>query len=454
MTEALPGTQSLCPVCLRSLPARREARGHEVWLLKHCPEHGAFETLIWRGPPDMRTWSRPKIPYSGGPRQIQGDRGCPWDCGLCSRHSQRTCTAVLEVTSRCDLGCPVCFASSRVAAPAAADPSKEHLRDILERVHARTGGCNLQISGGEPTMRADLPELVEAARLAGFGFVQLNSNGVNLAADPELALRLAGAGLSSLFLQFDGLRPSDHLALRGRDLSVVKRRAVENAGRAGLGVVLVPTIKAGVNGGQLWEMVRFGLKHSPVVRGVHFQPMAFLGRYPEAPDPKARVTLPQIMRGLDEQSGGKIKMVDFSPPGCEHSLCSFSARYLVNPDKSLTRLGACQACGAPPQPAVRGALRSIGATARQWSGQSQSSLIPPVPAPQDDDPFASFLQRVRTHGFTVSGMAFQDAWTLDLERLRGCCIHVAADEGRLVPFCAYNLSAANGRTPHRQRSWA
>jgi uncharacterized radical SAM superfamily Fe-S cluster-containing enzyme len=353
MPEPLANTKSVCPVCLRVLAAERELRGDEAWLVKQCPEHGLFETLIWKGPPDIREWSRPKTPYQGGPRKKESSRGCPWDCGLCARHNQRTCTAVLEITARCDLGCPVCFASSGQAAPP--DPTNDQIKAMLKRVWEQTGGCNLQFSGGEPTMRDDLPELVEEATKAGFSFVQLNTNGLKLAADPDICRRLAGAGLSSLFLQFDGLRASDHLTLRGRDLTRQKLEAMDNAIEAGLGVVLVPTIKAWVNQDQLWDLVKFGMDRSPGVRGVHFQPMAFFGRYPKAPDPRSRITLPQIMQGLQEQSHGKIKAADFSPPGCEHSLCSFSARYVVNPNINLTRLGMPQSgCCPPPARGARG----------------------------------------------------------------------------------------------------
>ena len=456
--EIIAETESVCPVCLRALPARRELRGDQGWLVKDCPEHGRFETLFWRGSPDLRTWSRPKSPYRGGPRRTGGDgpeRGCPWDCGLCAQHNQRTCTALIEITARCDLGCPVCFASSLAGDPAGpVDPSLAELQIILERVWNQTGGCNLQLSGGEPTMRADLPEIVGLARRVGFEFIQLNTNGLRLAENPSLSRRLAKAGLASVFLQFDGLRPSDHLALRGRDLNRTKRQAVDNAGQAGLGVVLVPTVKAGVNDDQLWEIVRFGVDRGPTVRGVHFQPMAFLGRYPEPPAAEARFTLPQVMAGLAEQSGGTIKVTDFSPPGCEHSLCSFSAGYVINPDHSLTRLGQAKTCDCSPQPAVRGALRSISNTARQWSAPPPPPGKPDSGGSGDDDPFTQFIARTQSHGFTISGMAFQDAWSLDLERLQGCCIHVAAADGRLIPFCAYNLTSAQGRAPHREESWA
>lgn len=51
--------------------------------------------------------------------------------------------------------------------------------------------------------------------------------------------------------------------------------------------------------------------------------------------------------------------------------------------------------------------------------------------------------------FTLSAMAFQDAYTIDLERIRRCHIHVALPDGRLIPFCAYNLTSSAGFAPHR-----
>jgi uncharacterized radical SAM superfamily Fe-S cluster-containing enzyme len=61
-----------------------------------------------------------------------------------------------------------------------------------------------------------------------------------------------------------------------------------------------------------------------------------------------------------------------------------------------------------------------------------------------------FWERARTHTLTVSAMAFQDAWTLDLERLRDCCIHVWDARYGLVPFCAYNITADDGRGLYRK----
>ncbi len=61
-----------------------------------------------------------------------------------------------------------------------------------------------------------------------------------------------------------------------------------------------------------------------------------------------------------------------------------------------------------------------------------------------------FLSRLKTHMFSISCMAFQDAWNVDLERIRDCCIHVLSPQGKLIPFCMYNLTDIQGRSLYRK----
>jgi uncharacterized radical SAM superfamily Fe-S cluster-containing enzyme len=448
--EVLAHTESVCPVCLKRIPARRVRRGRDVYLSKDCPEHGRFEAIFWRGEPDITSWSRPKIAHKPAAQTQQA--GCPFACGLCPEHNQRTCTALVEITARCNLGCPICFASSG-GGQTAPDPSLEAIRFQLDAAMTATGGCNLQLSGGEPTVRDDLPAIIAMAREVGFTFIQVNTNGLRMVQEPQYAATLAEAGLSSAFLQFDGVSDDVYRSIRGKALWEVKKRAVERLIEAGVGVVLVPTLRRGVNDRQLGDILRFAVDNMPGIRGVHFQPMSFFGRYPESPAPDARFTLPEVMAGLEEQTDGMVRAEFFVPPGCEHSLCSFSARFLKGLDGRLTRLGqaaSCQCKSTPePIPALEGALHSIASTARQWDAPKAVSEC--ACSDEAPDPFTQFINRAATHSLTISAMAFQDAWTLDLERLRGCCIHVVAPDGRLVPFCAWNLSSMDGRVPHRER---
>ena len=439
MTEVVQTVESVCPECLQRISGKLVRYKDRVQLEKSCLEHGFFSSTVWTGEPSFESWFRPKLPYFGGERQQTG-QGCPYDCGLCENHTQRTCTALVEITSRCNLQCPVCFADS---GGSEADPELETLRRMFANIMQQTGGCNLQLSGGEPTVRKDLVQVVRLAKEAGIDFVQLNTNGLVLSQDPELSLQLKDAGLSSAFLQFDGVDDQVCNELRGRSLFENKCLAIDNLSAAGVGIVLVPTVVRGVNNDQLWDIVRFGLDRQPYVRGIHFQPMSYFGRFPREFTPD-HVTLPEIMSGLSSQSGGIVHVEDFRPPGCEHALCSFSAKYLMQEDGELMKLGS-SSCDCTPVPAEKGALTSIGVTARQWGAAQKTGLK--NMGPEDD--LTKFVNHARTHTFSISGMAFQDSWSLNLERLQGCCIHVAQPDGRLIPFCSFNLTARNGRSLHR-----
>jgi hypothetical protein len=441
--------RSVCPVCLRAIPARHVTEGGSTYLVKACPEHGEFRTVAWRGGPSLASWSRPKIPSPPRRPGAPVDRGCPFDCGLCAAHRQHTCTALVEVTWRCDLHCPVCFASAGDTPPP--DPRAGAVAEILDRVMEQSGPCNLQFSGGEPTVRHDLPLLVALAKSRGFPFVQLNTNGLRIAREDGYARRLAEAGLDSVFLSFDGVTDAPYEALRGRPLLRAKRRAVDALAEAGVGVVLVPTVMPGVNDHELGGILRLGASLAPAVRGVHFQPVSYFGRYPQAAGDEERITLPEVMAALEAQTGGMVHAADFLPPGCEHAHCSFHANYLVAEDGSLTRLsGGRGACDCSPQPAREGADKAKAFVRRQWA--APEGILAEMPEGADD--LDRFLARARTHILAVSGMAFQDAWTLDLERLKGCCIHVAAPDGSLVPFCAYNLTAMDGTPLYRKAARA
>ncbi len=119
-------TDSLCPVCLRRLPATRQEEGDRIFLIKDCPDHGRFKTLIWEGSPAFASWKRPKIPATPSVCYRPVDRGCPFDCGLCPDHRQRSCTILLEVTSRCNLSCSFCYADSK--GQPASDPDPETIK--------------------------------------------------------------------------------------------------------------------------------------------------------------------------------------------------------------------------------------------------------------------------------------------------------------------------------------
>ncbi len=441
-------TESVCPECLRRVPATRVMREGNLYLRKACPAHGLFETVVWRGLPAYAAWQRPKVPaYPQHPATAVA-RGCPYDCGLCPDHRQQPCCVLLEVTQRCDLGCPVCFAGAGQDAPAS-DPSREVVAGWFQRLLEAGGPFNIQFSGGEPCLRDDLPDLIALGRSLGFTFFQVNTNGLRLARDPAYLHRLKAAGLSVVYLQFDSVDEAAYTALRGRPLLDVKRAVLARCAELQLGVVLVPTLVPGVNTAQVGDLLRFAVQHSPTVRGLHFQPITYLGRYPHMPADADRLTLPEVMALLEAQSGGLVRRRDFKPSGGENAHCTFHGNFVVMPDGRLHPLTQHNPSGGCCAPVEAGAARrqAQAYVSRAWAAPQPANRS--VPGSLSLGEWEVFLARARTHSLAISGMAFQDAWTLDLDRLRDCYIMTVAPDGRLVPFCAYNLTDRSGRALYR-----
>jgi hypothetical protein len=445
---------------LKRIPAERVKEGDSVFLRKTCQEHGNFKTVIWRGKPDYLSWQQQKKPEHPKACLTETRDGCPFDCGLCPDHRQQICCALIEVTQRCNLGCPVCFADAGVEVSSGGrtkdlvrDPTLEELVHQLKMIRSTTGGCNIQLSGGEPTVRDDLPDIIRAARSLGYSFFQLNTNGIRLGEDPDYVQALKEAGLSWVFLQFDGTKDEIYRRLRGSSLFKAKQKAIESCGRQQLGVVLVPTLVPGINTDHVGDIVRYALKGMPVIRGVHFQPIAYFGRYPIPPEDKDRFTLPEVLRALEEQTDGLLKAADFAPSDCESSICSFHGDFIYMEDGKLTpsskKQNAC--CCGQGNDRVESVFKSRSFVRSRWRIQNDTACCGSESSGQQRDGWDAVLDRIRNYRLSITCMAFQDAGNMDLERLRYCCVSVI-DNGKTVPFCAYNLTSRDGRSLYRGKA--
>jgi 7,8-dihydro-6-hydroxymethylpterin dimethyltransferase len=423
-------TYSVCPVCLKRLPAEIVQREQEYFLEKTCVDHGSFSAVIWRGEdPSLELWGN--CTPSAGPGDVPSD--CPHGCGLCPDHLQKTCCVLVEVTERCNLSCPICFAQS---GPGSADPALEQLSADFRQL-ARNGSTFVQLSGGEPTLRDDLPDIVAAAKAAGCENIQLNSNGIRLGQDKAYTKALANAGLSFVFMQFDGTDDAIYAKLRGRPLFSEKQAAIEACSDERIGVTLVPTIVPGVNDTHIGAILSFAFSKSPAVRGVHFQPVSYFGRYPQMPGNENRITLSEMIRAIERQTGGIVRSSDLVPSGCDHPSCGFHGDFVVLPDSvmSLTSKSASCCCGPADGTAH---LKNRRFVARRWRRAPEGAGRESRGGDYSD--LDTFLGRIKSHGFTITAMAFQDAYTLDTERLRRCSLHVYKN-GKTMPFCVRYLTA-------------
>lgn len=442
-------TESVCPVCLSRIPAARVIYEDEVYLEKECPQHGFFRTILWRGSPAFSSWVRPKLPSHPQDPFTAVDQGCPFDCGLCPDHRQQPCCVLLDVTQACDLGCPFCFASAGKKTEES-EPTLSKIQEWYQKLLLAGGPFNIQLSGGEPSLRDDLPKIIALGKSLGFTFFQINTNGLRLARDLPYLEKLKEAGLNTVYLQFDGTEDAIYLKTRGRAIYSQKQQVIENCTKVGLGVVLVPTLVPGINTQNIGEILRFALKHSPTVRGVHFQPVSYFGRYPNPPEDADRITLPEVITAIEDQTDGLIKKESFIPPGGENALCSFHANFILMANGELKALtqhtpGCCNSL----ERAGEGARQSRLVTARHWSAPK----VEPAVAGQKKilGEWEDFLERAKTYKFSVSSMAFQDVWNLDLERLKDCYIMQVSHDDHVIPFCAYNLTDAQGKLLYRNK---
>ncbi len=467
-------TQSICPICRRLLEAQLVERGGQVLMRKTCPEHGAFEALVFS---DADLFQRIKPFNKPGVRPLEFAAavkdGCPWDCGLCPEHRQHLCLGLIEVTSACNLECPLCFANSSPTNHSF-ELSYEQVNFMLDRFVATEGQPEVvQFSGGEPSLHPQILEFIALAQQKGISYVMLNTNGLRIAHDDRFLEGLARLK-PHIYLQFDGFDPQTNLALRGRsDLLDLKLRALERLAAADLRVVLTPAVERGVNDHEVGRIVEFGLQH-PAVFGVSFQ-AAFHAQRHLAGDPLQRMTLPDILQALEKQTNGLFTVADFVPIPCCAPTCGF-ATYAMLSSQAVTPiprvlpvdvyLNYIQNRSMPDLDAgllrLLESLWSAGAkvgapeiaqqTAERFWQAAPQSLTPSAGGQGETGWTAERCQSCRVglpfsqhqprdlgrHIFMISVRDFMDAWTFDVKDIHKCCIGVLTPDGRSVPFCAYN----------------
>lgn len=434
-------TLSLCHVCLRRVDAKIVFWGDEVVMLKRCPEHGAQRVVI---ADDIEYYRRCREFLKPGetPRRFHTAThfGCPYDCGLCPDHEQHSCLTLVEITERCNLTCPTCYAESSPSA--GRHRSVAEVEAMLDAVVASEGEPDVvQLSGGEPTLHPDFFEIVAAAKRRPIKHLMINTNGLRIASDPGFAERLAehAPGLE-VYLQFDSLRAEPLIRLRGRDLREVRLRALERLNALGLATTLVVTLQKGLNDDEIGAILEFA-RRQPCVRGVTFQPTQIAGRV-EGFDPgRDRLTLTGVRRAILEQSE-IFTADDLIPVPC-------------NPDALV--MGYALRSGEELQPLTRylrpaDLLQSGNTITYESDLRLRERLLrlfstgTSVDAAQGElGQLLCCLPKIDAPGlgyeslFRVIIMRFIDAYDFDVRAIKRSCVHIVGDDLRLYPFETMNL---------------
>jgi len=458
---------------MRRIPMRIYEDNGVIYLEKTCPEHGKFEDVYWGDAELFRwfydNWYRAQYVGTGLEKpHTRTEKGCPFDCGICPQHKTPTILGIIDVTNRCNMACPICFAYAG-AANYVYEPSYDQIVDMIKVLRANSPwACNaLQFSGGEPTLRNDLPSLIKEAQKLGISHVEVNTNGIRIAEDLDYFKKLLDSGLSTLYLQFDGMREEIYRKTRARaGMIPIKLKVLENARKIGLdSIVLVVTLLKGVNDKDLGQIIDFAVKNHDVVRCVNIQPVSMAGKARKEEMRKMRITTPDTMKEIEAQTKGVVGRFDWRPvnwpvpvaKGMEviknraypefsmHPMCGAATFLVIDKDGSYKPI--MRYVDVDKFAEVFWDVYYSGAKGKKTMAKMKMMKLLPM---AKSDFVRGLIKNVVMKGsyealgdlmrrmVMIGIMHFQDVWNIDMDRVQKCAIHYVTPDGKVRSFCTYN----------------
>lgn len=448
-------TNSLCSRCLTKVEAKIIFREGGVYLVKHCPQHGREEVLI---ADDIDYYRQTQAFIKPGDMPLRFntpiERGCPYDCGLCPDHEQHSCLTLIELTDRCNLDCPICYADSGTEAGTPHQPPRQHrslavIERMLDALVANEGEPQVvQLSGGEPTLHPDFFAVLDRVKARPIKHLMINTNGVRIAQDRAFSERLSQykPGIE-VYLQFDSFEAAALEELRGSDLRSVRQAAIATLNDLNLSTTLVVTLKKGLNDHEIGNIIDYALQQR-CVRGVTFQPIQAAGRLQGYQPQRDRYTLTEVRRAILTQSP-HFQPQDILPVPC-HPDCLAMAYALKVQGQVIPLTGLF----AGPEfveimpnsilyeqhPELKQRIFDLFSTSHSprsaaTSLQQLLCCLPQVPVPA-----GLSYENI----FRIMIVQFLDAYNFDVRSVKRACIHIAHPDGRIIPFDTYNLFYREG----------
>ncbi len=285
-----------------------------------------------------------------------------------------------------------------------------------------------------------------------------------------MAQRLKVAGVSNLYMSFDGTSPRTNPKNHWE-----APYAIEACKRAGIGVVLVPTVIKGINDHELGSIIDFGHKNLGTVHAVNFQPVSLTGRMTATERGKYRITIPDCIKRIEEQTNGEITSEGWFPvPSCS-PLTSFIEAFTKKEQYELSIHFACGAGTYVFEDAdtkklvpltnfvdIQGLVEYLEEkTDEIYSGTNRYLIAAKVLTQinsfvnREKQPRGLSFGKMITnalirHDYAAIGdfhlksmflgmMHFQDKYNQDEERLQRCDIHYLTPDLRIIPFCSFNV---------------
>ena len=435
-------TLSLCPHCLRRVDAKVVFDDDKVYMHKRCPEHGFQKVLIATDVAyykKLRNYNK----ASEYPRTFNTTThyGCPYDCGLCPDHEQHSCLTLIEVTDRCNLTCPTCYAES--SPTYGRHRTLAEIEEMLDIIVRNEGEPDVvQISGGEPTVHPQFFEILEAAKARPIRHLMVNTNGIRIARDAAFAERLASFMPDfEIYLQFDSFRPSVLQQMRGVDLTDVRQQALERLNEHNLSTTLVVTLQNGLNVDEIGPIIDYAIAQ-PCVRGVTFQPTQVAGRLDHFDPATDRLTLTDVRTAILEQSD-VFTPEDLIPVPCNPDALVMG--YALKVDGKIWPLTRF----IDPSDLLDNSRNTIvyeqderlhQHMLRLFStGNSVDALAGDLHELMCCLPLISAPTLSYDNLFRIIIMQFIDAYNFDVRAIKKSCVHIVHKDGRIIPFETMNL---------------
>jgi hypothetical protein len=468
--KKLEAVESVCPACyqegvIQKIDATVVEDDGNIWLDKYCEKHGSFRDIYFGDANLYKKWMNYRVPGKPIPEvktQLFDD---PL---LYPEHRSQTVLTNLMATNRCNLRCNYCFMNAG-AAGYVYEPTLDQIRDLMKQARDEKpmGSKAIQITGGEPTVRDDLLDIVQMAKELGFSHVQVNTNGLKLAEDPEYCKQLKAAKVNTIYISFDGVTKKTNPWIEKN------KQAIENLRKANLKLVLVPVLIGGKNIQEAGKIIRFAIDNMDIIRGINFQPISFCGRVTRIKDEKRetqRVDYVRMMEVIEKEFDGKISRDDFYPVPFVYPISKLIEMLKGETQVEFTAHPGCGGAtylfidDGEPIPVTRfidvegllafvneqsdktGPLKKLRVASAFF--RNIDNFVDYEEAPRGFD-LKKLLKDAAIGGsydslrgfhyksLFVGSMWFQDAFNLNIDRLQNCVIHYTTFEG-IVPFCTYN----------------
>ena len=483
LAKGLPkNTQSLCPDCGQLIEARIFEDAGKVVMEKRCDKHGDFRDIVYS---DARLYLKMEEWTFGDNRGLENPAvtnatRCPDDCGLCNLHTSHTGLANVDLTNRCNLTCPVCFANANVAGLRV----RAGFRDWCARC-SRLCAMSVRWPAASSSSRAaSRPSTRASSTFSGWRGTWASrtrrsrptasnspiSNSPSSAKRPGCTRSISSSTVSATIFT-----AGPAASASGRQ----KLQCIENVRRAGLKIVFVPTIVKGLNDHQIGDIVRLALEYIECTSGISFQPVAFTGRIAKHELEAKRFTLADFAHAVHQQTGIADPYQDWFPLSCVtpfsklisalrgeetttlscHPHCSLGTYLFVDQNRKATPVTQFVDVGPMLQDmdtlARKAGTRRVKFFTKLSAWNNLRKHFHQDRAPEGLN-FQKFLQTLQgltdkkygrgdseKKGFTyrtlmLAGMHFMDSYNYDVERVKRCVIHYAAPNGLIYPFCAYN----------------